>query len=368
MIIDMPGLGATGRLSNRWFGTPAISAGLSGAYFGGRLRTLVGVRRDWFLQTTYRKHYNHFTQEEYDHLTPLAVRVIGDASHDSINGGAVLHVSRFLAASFNYAQSQAISSGLGGESIIVGLMRGPSKGDTYDYGLRWLFLGGKLESNWTYYTMTNQNANDTFTAAVRTELAAIFSEVAPSGSDRRSVQSTGYEFETIANIKKDWRLMWNVASGKVALTDRFPLTKGLVARAKAQNILTPETDAFLLTVPEGTPNAGYTKYTSNLVTSYRFSEGRFKGVSVGGGFQYRYKTYRGNFDFDRDGVAERAYTPAYIVINLMFGYRTKIMNRSTTFNLNLNNVLDKAYFKSRSIGSGIWGDERNFRFSIRTQL
>jgi iron complex outermembrane recepter protein len=368
MLYDSANDGTNGRLSNRKFDTPAVSLGLSGAYFGGRLRTLIGARRDWFYQTTFRNLYNHVTDDEFPHPDPLAVRVINDVKHNSRNGGAVFHVAHFLAATVNFSESQNVSSGTG-NTLIPGLTRGRSKGDTLDYGLRWTFLGGRLETNWTYFTTTGRNggASPTVPVAVRNELAQYF-DINTSGNDKHATQSQGVELETIANINRNWRLMWNFSTSELQATDRYPQLKAFQAEARSKNLPTPETDAFLPTVPEGTPRPGYTKYTSNLVTSYRFSEGRLKGVTVGGGFQYRDKTYRGNFDFDRDGVAEMTYTPAYFLANLTLGYRARIMDRNATFNLNVNNVFDKEYFKSRSIGSGSWGDGRNFRFSIRTEL
>src|SRR5690606_7041287 len=119
----------------------------------------------------------------------------------------------------------------------------------------------------------------------------------------------GFEFETIANVTRNWRLIWNFASNDLETSNRYPALKSFQARARDQNVPTPETDAFLLTVPDGTPLPGFTKQTSNLVTNYRFDQGWLKGVTIGGGFQYRNKTYRANFDFNRDGEAEEVWSP-----------------------------------------------------------
>jgi iron complex outermembrane recepter protein len=370
LLHDTPSHGINGRLNERTFKTPAIAFGTSGSYFGGRLRSLLGVRRDWFYQTTYRALFNHFTDSEYPHPDRGSVRVPGNQKHNTVNYGGVFHVSKMLSASANYAQSQNVSAGIGGEQLIPGTFRGRARGDSYEYGLRWTFLEGRIESNWVYFITTaeNQAASPGIPTAVRNELAALFTDINQGGGDRQATKSTGFELETIANVTKNWRLIWNASTSELETSDRYPSVRHFVERARAANQPTPEADAFLLTVPEGTPVPGYTKYTSNLVTNYRFTEGTLRGFTLGGGFQYRDKTYRGNFDFDRDGVAERVYTPAYVLANLTLGYRTRVMNRPTSFNLNVNNVLDKDYFKSRSIGSGSWGDGRNFRFSIRTEL
>jgi outer membrane receptor protein involved in Fe transport len=144
--------------------------------------------------------------------------------------------------------------------------------------------------------------------------------------------------------------------------------KSVQADAREQGFATPETDAFLASVPEGTPSAGFTKIRSNLVASYRFNNGPLKNFSIGGGAQYRDVTYQGNFDLNRDGTAEEIWTPSYTVVNLMFSYRTKLWDRPVDLGLNINNVFDKEYFRATALSTGAWGEERNFRLALRVEL
>jgi outer membrane receptor protein involved in Fe transport len=234
-----------------------------------------------------------------------------------------------------------------------------------------MLLGGRLESNWTYYISKSlkNNVNPAIPTVVRqTELAPIFgAEIDPNGNDTQSMKSSGIEIETTANITRAWRLTWNIAKNELELSDRYPQLKGFQAAAKARNIPTPETDTFLSSVPEGTPLPGFTKWRSNLVTMYRFQEGLLKNVSIGGGVQYRDKSYRGNLDVNRDGVAEQLWSPGYTLYTLMAGYRTKLMKRNVDINLNIYNLFDKDYFRSFSLFSGAWGDARSFRLAVRIQ-
>jgi hypothetical protein len=128
-----------------------------------------------------------------------------------------------------------------------------------------------------------------------------------------------------------WRLTWNIAKTEVDLSDRYPLLHAFRDTAKARNRPTPETDLFLASVPEGVPLPGYTKWRSNLVTRYRFIEGPLKNFSIGLGAQYRDKSYRGNLDVNRDGVAEQHWSPGYTLYTLMAGYRTKVMQAQRRF-------------------------------------
>jgi outer-membrane receptor for ferric coprogen and ferric-rhodotorulic acid len=260
---------------------------------------------------------------------------------------------------------------LGGAQLTPGQLRGPGQGDGHEFGLRWAFLDGKLESNWTYYVSKNlkNNVNPAIPNNVRQELNPIFgTEIDPNGNDTQSSRSSGIEIETTANITKAWRLTWNIAKTEVDLSDRYPQLKAYAALAKSRNRATPDTDTFLSSVPDGTPLPGYTKWRSNLVTMYRFQEGPLKNFSIGGGLQYRDESYRGNLDVNRDGVAEQLWSPGYTLYTLMASYRTKVMKRNVDFNLNVYNLTDKDYFRSFSAFFGQWGEGRTFRCTMRVQF
>jgi outer membrane receptor protein involved in Fe transport len=273
---------------------------------------------------------------------------------------------------YNYAESILLSNGLGGAQLTPGKLRGPGQGDGHEFGLRWALLGGRLESNWTYYInkALKNNVNPAIPSVVRqTELAPIFgAEIDPNGNDTQSTKSSGIEVETTANITKSWRLTWNIAKNDLELSDRYPQLKAFQAAAKARNVPTPETDKFLASVPEGTPLPGFTRWRSNLVSMYQFREGPLKNFSIGGAVQHRAKSYRGNFDLNLDGVAEELWSPGYTLWTLMTGYRTKIARRNVDFSLNVYNLFDKDYFRSYSLFSGAWGDSRTFRCTARVEF
>jgi hypothetical protein len=360
--------GATGRLSSRLYRTPAYGIGSDGSYFGGRVHTLVGWRRSSFNQDPSRDFYNHVTKETYKLDTPLSnVRTRIDA--DSYNYGAVVHFSKNVGAYYNYAESVSLSSGVGGAQLTPGKLRGPLMGNGREFGLRWAFLEGRLESNWTYFitNATKNAANPAIPANVRqTELGSIFgAEIDTAGTDIQSTCSTGLEFETVANLTKNWRLTWNFSKNELATSERYPQLKAFQAAAKAKNIPTPDTDTFLASAPDGTPLPGFTKLRSNLVTMYRFESGRLKDFSMGGGAQFRAKSYTGNFDLNLDGTAEEIWSAGYTLYNVMFAYRAKILNRRVDFNLNVNNLLDKDYFRSFALATGAWGEGRNYRLAAR---
>ena len=62
------------------------------------------------------------------------------------------------------------------------------------------------------------------------------------------------------------------------------------------------------------------------------------------------------------------WSPAYSLYNAYFSYARKVLNRNTTFQLNVDNLLNKEYYRSAAVGSGSWGDPRTFRFTMSTEL
>ena len=370
LLRDTVADGNAGRLTDRTYFTPAVGAGMDGSYFGGRVHSLVGWRRSEFKQDPNREFHNVISGETYRLPTSPAshTKII----RNSFNYGAVFYPTKHVGLYYNYADSILLSNGLGGAQLTPGTLRGPGLGKGHEFGLRWALLDGRIESNWTYYTNTSlkNNVNPAIPAAVRNpELSSIFgAQIDPNGTDTQSTKAKGIEVETTTNITKSWRLTWNIAKNELELSDRYPQLKAFQAEAKALGRPTPETDRFLGTVPEGTPTPGFTKWRSNLVTMYRFTEGPLKNVSIGGGVQYRDKSYRGNLDVNLDGVAEELWSPGYMLYTLMAGYRTKVMNRNVDFNLNIYNLFDKDYFRSFSTFSGAWGDGRTFRGTARVQF
>jgi outer membrane receptor for ferric coprogen and ferric-rhodotorulic acid len=367
---DIQADGAGGRMANRLYRVPGVSIGADGSYFGGRLHTLIGYRHTEFKQDTRLDYYNIVTGETFiPSATPTVKTRI---SAPTVNYGAVLYLSKMVGIYFNAGDTSSLSSGFGPAMIAPGAVRGPLAGEGHEYGLRWSFMDGRLESNWLYYSniATHNNADPAIPAEVRVnELGSIFgAEINSNGGDTQSSRTTGFEFETVANLTKNWRMTWNLGTCDLATWDRYPFLRMYQARAKAQNIPTPETDAFLASVPTGTPLPGFTRLRSNVVTMYRFIDGPLKNFSVGGSVQLRAKSYMGNFDLDADGVAEQLWSSGYDLWNLMMGYRAKIMKKTVNFSLNVNNLFDRDYFRSNSLASGRWGDGRNLRFATRVDF
>jgi len=374
----LPALGEARAFDGNLYGTSIIGSrifrilsyggGISGSYFKDKLNTLVGWRVDGVDQSLTRDFVNYVTQERFN--APFTAPASDISKFDinkqsSINYGGVFTPIPLVSVYYNYSQSVAITSGIGAGTRFDNTVRGVPTGDGTEVGLRWSFLGGKIESNWTRYSTSMLRTSVTASLPARQELFDIFPNANLNGSDTQATKSKGLEFETIANLTRNWRLIWNYASAKLALTQRFPIVNEFRDAAKARGAATPETDAYLLTQPDGVPVTGFTKVRSNLVTNYRFDQGPLKNISVGGGAQYRQQSYLGNSDLNLDGVAEQLFSPGYTLFNFSVGYRAKLWNRQADFSLVINNIFDKDYYRAYALGSGNWGDPRSFRAAMR---
>lgn len=367
---------ASGHQLWRRFYTPSWGVGASGSYFKNHLFTHVGYRQDeWKMKsrfTTVRPLKNEWVVDEIPGLFP-ANQTFVYAKVDGANYGAVLRFNEAFALGYNYAQSFRVSTGEGADTHRVGEKQGVPVGEGSDLSARLGLFGGRIELSVVRYD--NFRPNDRFNpnpnVEVENELTAIFPEsFLPTGQDYQTTTTKGYEYEMTANVTRNWRLTLNFASNKVITEERARLLKGFQAEAAAMNRPTPLLDEFLATIPEGVPNAGYTRSRANLFSRFTFTTGVLKGAFVGGGVNYRQATYRGTGDHDSDPATPVAeiWSPGYSLYTFLAGYSTRVLNRPTRFQLNVSNLFDKDYYRSGGVASGSWGEPRTWRLSMSTEL
>ncbi len=363
---------AAGEQKYRRFYTPSFGMGASGSYFKNHLFTLVGFRRDHFnMKTTFGAARPLENEWVVDDIPAFNTDTFAQYKVDGTNYGVILRLNDTFAIGYNRAQSFRISAGEGNPAYIAGQRQGMQTGEGQDISARLSLLGGRLEFNTTYYDNFQPNARFAPAPAItiRDEIAAIFpTTFNTAGQDLQTTTTKGFEVEMVANITRTWRLMLNAATNKVITEDRAPFLKSFQAEAKTLNRPTPLLDAFLLTIPEGVPNAGYTKLRANFFTRYSFTQGRLKGVYVGGGANWRDQTFRGNAVVVQGGPVQELWSPSYYIVTALAGYSTKVFNRPTSFAVNISNVLDKNYYLSATTTTGSWGAPRSWRFTMITDF
>ena len=369
---------STGQFINRRFYTPSWGVGASGSYFKEHLFTMVGYRQDEFNMKTTIGAVRPQKDWVVDYIESLNPRPFVHYRVDGANYGGVLRFNDMFAVGYNYAQSFRISIGEGAATYVAGDVQGIPVGEGTDISGRFTLPGGKLEISVVHYKNFTPNARYTPGAAitVRDELAAIFPTTFNTGgtTDYQTTTTQGNEVAVTANPTRNWRLSASYATNKVVNVDRAPLLHGFQAEAKALGKPTPLLDDFLLTIPEGLPNPGYTKARGNLFSNYRFSQGVLNGFSIGAGGNWRLRTYRGSVNFSgittgpNPSPTINMYSPAYTIFVLTAGYRTKLWNRTTQILFNVDNVTDKEYYRSTAIGSGSWGDPRSYKLTLITEF
>ena len=369
---------ATGNFIQRRFYTPSVGVGASGSYFNEHFFTMVGYRQDSFNMKTTVGAVQPIANTWVNTYIPGAFAPNPSFVHykvDGKNAGAVLRLNDTFALAYNHAQSFRISIGEGAATFNSGELLSIPTGEGDEYSARLSLFKGRLEVNVVHYNSYQPNGRFTgiaLTQATKDELTAIFPTTFNSSgtADYQTTTTSGYEFEAVANLTRTWALTLNIGKNKVTNVDRAPILKAFQAEAKALNKPTPLLNDFLLTVPEGLPNPGYTKLRANIFTRYRFEEGFLKGFYFGVGANWRQPTYRGTADLD--GIAATPtvdlWSPSYTLCNLLAGYRTKIVKRPTTFAFNIDNLTNKEYYRSTALGTGSWGDPRSFKLTVITEF
>lgn len=365
---------AAGQIVQRRFYTPSVGVGAAGSYFKNHLFTLVGYRRDHFNMRTLLGAPRPVANTWATEFMPDAFAPNPDFVQYKVDGknyGVVLRVNDTLAFAANRAQSFRISVGEGADLYVRGEKQSIPTGEGTDASIRLRLFGGRMEVNATYYNNYQPNArfNPAPVIAVRDEITAIFPTTFNStGQDYQKITTSGYELELVANLTRQWRLTLNGATNEIVTEDRVPLLRGFQAEAKALNQPTPLLDAFLVTIPDGVPTAGYTKTRANLFTRFTFASGPLKGFYIGGGGNWRGPTYRGNAVLVQGGAAEEMWSESYYLVSLLAGYQAKILRRPMSFAVNVSNLLDKEYYLSNTTNSGSWGAPRSYRLTVTTDF
>jgi hypothetical protein len=213
--------------------------------------------------------------------------------------------------------------------------------------------------------------------------------------DTRDRKNSGYEFEAVANLSQSWRLTVNASMPRAIQTNAYAGTRAWLAKndtvlrqivndagvlidannyatvntAIPVNFRSPDADAvsrywnglysMTLNMVTGAQKISrLNEFQANVFTDYTVKEGRFKGVKVGGGMNYRGREiigYRGADTIVNPADATKttaipdptvsAYTPFYADPYYLFvgtlGYKFKLTRAlSATVDLRVDNLLN----------------------------
>ncbi len=200
--------------------------------------------------------------------------------------------------------------------------------------------------------------------------------IPPGMTGLQDEESKGYEIEIYAKPTSNWDVTVNIAKVTAAKTNIFSGGDTAEWLAEGERIFTqtPTGDLprytgdatvtlgdqwkqlvsgplQLLRALNGTSNAEIRPWRVNVVTSYKFTEGRFKNVNVGAGYQWQdkiaigYPSVYGTINGVKTETIDTTkpyYGPTDDSVNLWAGYSRKLSSKVTWhIQANVNNALGK---------------------------
>jgi hypothetical protein len=284
----------------------------------------------------------------------------------------------------------------------------PSVSEGMDYGVRFS-LGPKFYATLSRYQSKEKDASISQPSGYSSIQTIIntnaLGDLSSDGRNRRGLgdvpigwndtldrRSRGYELEVVANLTRDWRMTLNYGLADASQTDAYRQTRAWVdaqtpvmkqilddagVQFDANGVASLKSGVSSANSPDATNAANawnslqtnrvnwvsgtqllnrLTKYTANIYTDYRFSAGRWRGLRVGYGMQFRGPQvigYRGadtivnpaNPATAIDDPKVDAYTVvwqhAYFLGTATVGYPVKLFgNRKVDLNLSVTNLFN----------------------------
>jgi outer membrane receptor protein involved in Fe transport len=350
-----------------------------------RPRLTGGVRDPRYAQYRFQDDYNAPALEGYQNTKSL---------------GTVIHLLSWFSPSVNYAETfnpQKAYSLLQGGGLVP-----PTVSKGWNYSTRFEFFQRKLDLNFTYYTSEEINNPQTvsgfpFNTLLQATPVGTTQDLNKrnvplfiAGNDRQDRHAKGYEIELTANVIKGLRMMGSVSLPDVYGSNAFQLTRAYFeknaenfkliaqdagARIDASGVATVDPSIPANTAPDAQVAAdayntivtAYRNLNTNRSTGvnqplykffgdYTVQEGKFKGIRMGAGLQYRGREIIGNRGADTivdpnnparaiDDPNRSINTPLYTpkgdyTVTATFGYPLRLRNRNVQLQLVINNLLN----------------------------
>jgi outer membrane receptor protein involved in Fe transport len=343
----------------------------TGNYWQGRLRTLVGVRRD----KVYNKVQGYVEDAATGNRTPGDYRVGADMLKTSVNAGALFSPVPALTIFYSYSESfRPINSGLMNR---YNMPLSPREGIGNEYGVRLELFNRKAYLTASYHDIDLRNVNVSISSVVG-NINDIWEIVDPSRKlpdgftpyDVRSQWARGVEVELWLNLTREWSVQAGFATTNNKFQDVANDIKNYTAthmeswvQAAGDNpAIIGELDGIYTFLNDNTPGAmanRSNKWKFTAFTKYQFRRGPLKGFYLGGGVVST--SGRVLYNEVHDGEIVTYWGPGYTIINALAGYSRKIGRRTTwKVALNVNNLTDREYVNQTSLDSIYWGAPRTF--------
>ena len=289
--------------------------GLQSEFFEGRLRTIIGGRRNEYSRNTY-----------YERAVANPEGATPKTKKTTPLYGALFKITPQLSAFAMYSES--LEPQLGADADGRGL--DPVTGKGYDVGFKSSLLDGRLAGSISFYGVKREDISS------RDSAREVATARQPWFIYGDAEESNGIELDLSYNPLANWQMMIGYSHATKAET----VTSVTPARV-------------------GLPLAAFPEKVLSIWTKYDVRSGALNGWSFGGGLR---TSSSARFVADQNVTASM---PSYTTLDLLVQYRTKFAGRDVTAQLNVRNVTDEEY---REGNMGGWGDPRNFTFSLSTKF
>lgn len=337
------------------------SVNILGSYFKGHLRTSIGLSRERWLQsisaptTADPANFNQatFLAADGSRIPNDGIRKAGgmalypyaDAWSGNQTYGAVWHVRPWLSLTGGYFESSQFSDNFGTD--LTGGAVVPLTGEGADFSARFKLFAGKVEATITRFETKQENLQATISNPVRDELNLLLTPDLANSIDYRDRTSTGWEYQVLVNLNRNWTLLGSYSRNQTEFTRFFPLLGAVLTKARAvasSQGLDPDNATMLtrdyLEEQEGVVSLTR-RVTSSLTTRYSFNEGRLKGITTGIAARYTLGRERPGVTISGVQVLPPIRSESYILTNPFVSYRRKFGRFNWTLQLNVNNVFDE---------------------------
>lgn len=195
----------------------------------------------------------------------------------------------------------------------------PESALQYEAGMKFSLLHDKVVLNTSIFNISRDNVATLFTNSLGQESVAFDSQL-----------TNGVEASLDAAITEHWHLLANATAMEAVVTSA------------------PQAPTTMGNHPQGVP-----AYMANLWTTYAFSIGGIAGFKIGGGLNYRDKTYSDTTNINS--------VPAFVIGNAMIGWD----NANWGVALNVKNITNERYFIAANGAGGFVGEGLSTFLTVR---
>ncbi|WP_426993775.1 TonB-dependent siderophore receptor [Methylomonas sp. CM2] len=211
----------------------------------------------------------------------------------------------------------------------------PSEGRGYDVGIKAEWLDGRLSSTLSYFDIENKNIVNDLAVTDANGVVTIY------GVQTGKQTSRGIEWDATAQLTEQWQLYLSYTYMDAKITEftgrddailaRNPDTLDATGLAYYKNALRFHNAPLQMSAP----------HLANLWTRYDFKADAWRGLHIGGGF---------NFVYDQTLLSD---TPSsdrqtYLLLNALIGYSWRVGEHELSVDFMGKNLLDEQYRPSQS--------------------